>query len=153
MRKSVLLLLLCLWAPCVFAQEPEKVFSPPQFFSLPEDITPEYIDTVTVPKLKLNDYWMVGVFGGVSLEKGFFNPDRYTNLYLNYPSFGISIARYATMFGVFPNMGTELGVMMDYEGYEFKEYESNGKTYRSTTDGAYSAVMRVPEAFLLSHLL
>ena len=72
MRKSVLLLLLCLWAPCVFAQEPEKVFSPPQFFSLPEDITPEYIDTVTVPKLKLNDYWMVGVFGGVSLEKGFF---------------------------------------------------------------------------------
>ena len=151
MRKLVPILLCLLSGFRLSAQEPEKEFTPPQFFSLPDEPSGEYLDTVKVPKLKLNDYWMIGAFGGVSMEKGFFNPDRYTNLYLNYPAFGVSIARYATMFGVFPNMGTELGVMMDYEGYEFKEYESNGQTYRSTTDGAYSAVMRVPEAFLLSH--
>ena len=121
------------------------------FYHLPDSVTGLYLDTVVVKKPKLNDYIMIGAFGGASLARGYFNPDRYTNFYLHYPVFGVSIVKYSAMFGIFPNMGTEFGAQLDYEGYQYQEYESNGKKYRSQTDGAYEAWMRVPEVFLLSH--
>jgi len=96
-----------------------------------------------------NDYWMLGVFGGASLQYGYFNPDRYVLWQLQYPVYGFSLVRHFTMFGIFPNMGMEIGAQMNYEGYEFKR---NGETgYRFTESGAYKAMMTVPEAFFLSH--
>ncbi|MBQ4189393.1 MAG: hypothetical protein II660_05345, partial [Bacteroidales bacterium] len=49
-----------------------------EFFSLPSEITGEYLDSVTVQKMSPNNYWAAGVFGGVTLNYGYFNPTRYT---------------------------------------------------------------------------
>ena len=47
-----------------------------EFFSLPDTVTNSYLDSVKVNIAAPNDYWMAGVFGGASLEYGFFNPTR-----------------------------------------------------------------------------
>lgn len=98
---------------------------------------------------KPNDYSMIGVYGGASAQYGFFNPSRLTKFQFSYPAFGISYVRYFTMFGMFPNMGLELGGQLNYEGYEFKMNDETKR--RSTESGAYKMVMRVPEIYGLSH--
>ena len=72
-------------------------------------------------------------------------------LYPNQPVYGFSITRYATMMNMFPNLGMEFGFQHNYEGYNFKEFESDGYTYRQHIDGAFEAYMEVPEVFLLTH--
>jgi hypothetical protein len=120
-----------------------------EFFSLPDSVTNSYLDSVKVNIAAPNDYWMAGVFGGASLQYGFFNPDRYVLWQLQYPVYGFSVVRHFTMFGIFPNMGMEFGAQMNYEGYEFKRSGETG--YRFTESGAYKAMMTVPEVFFLSH--
>ncbi len=128
-----------------------------EFFSLPDSVTNEYLDTLSIKVTKPNDYWMVGAFGGVSLQYGYFNPWRQTKFQLQYPVYGFSFVRHYTMFGMFPNMGFEIGAQMNYEGYEFKEIitkdeEGNDVRYYGYLEsGAYKAMIKVPEAFLLSH--
>ena len=100
---------------------------------------------------RINDYWIVGVHGGVSIQHGYFNPPRTVSFYPNKPVYGASITRYATMMNTFPLVGMELGFQHNYEGYNFKEYESDGYIYRQNIDGAYEAYMEVPEVFLLTH--
>ena len=120
-----------------------------EFFSLPDSVTNSYLDSVKVNIAAHNDYWMLGVFGGASLQYGYFNPDRYVLWQPQYPVLGFSVVRHFTMFGIFPNMGMEMGAQLNYEGYEFKR---NGETgYRFTESGAYKACMTVPEVFFLSH--
>lgn len=120
-----------------------------EFFSLPDTVTNSYLDSVKVSIAAPNDYWMAGVFGGASLQYGYFNPDRYVLWQPQFPVFGFSVVRHFTMFGIFPNMGLEVGAQLNYEGYEFKR---NGETgYRFTESGAYKARITVPEAFFLSH--
>ncbi|MBO4624793.1 MAG: hypothetical protein J5646_04805 [Bacteroidales bacterium] len=120
-----------------------------EFFSLPDTVTNSYLDSVKVNIAAPNDYWMIGVFGGASLQYGYFNPDRYVLWQPQYPVYGFSIVRQFTMFGIFPNMGMEIGAQMNYEGYEFKR---NGETgYRFTESGAYKTLITVPEVFFLSH--
>ena len=120
-----------------------------EFFSLPDSVTNSYLDSVKVNIAAPNDYWMLGVFGGASLQYGYFNPDRYVLWQPQYPVLGFSVVRHFTMFGIFPNMGMEMGAQLNYEGYEFKR---NGETgYRFTESGAYKACMTVPEVFFLSH--
>ncbi len=127
-----------------------------EFFQLPDSVTNEYLDNTPLPKkARINDYWMVGVHGGVSLQYGYYNPPRQTRFYPNLPVWGVSITRFATMMNTFPNLGMEVGFQHNYEGYNFKEYEVDGidgkDTYRQDIDGYHEAYMEVPEVFILTH--
>ena len=123
-----------------------------EFFHLPDSVTVEYIDSMSLNKrARINDYWIVGVYGGASIQHGYFNPPRNLNYYPHWPVYGFSITRYATMMNMFPNLGMEVGFQHNYEGYNFKEYEMDGEIYRQHVDGAYEAYMEVPEVFLLTH--
>ena len=121
-----------------------------EFFSLPDTITNEYLDSLKLQARKPNDYWMVGVYGGASLQFGYWNPSRLTIAQFQLPVYGFSLIRQFSMFGIMPYMGLEIGAQQNYEGYEFKTNKETG--YRSTESGAYKAMMRVPEAFLLTHM-
>ena len=123
-----------------------------EFFQLPDSVTNEYLDNTPLPKkARINDYWMVGVHGGVSLQYGYFNPPRQTSFYPNLPVWGVSITRFATMMNTFPNLGMEVGFQHNYEGYNFKEFEVDKDTYRQDVDGYHQAYMEVPEVFVLTH--
>ena len=157
MRKAVIPILLAvsLSVLTLSAQENKKKQSidlEQEFFHLPDSVTNEWLDNASMPKkARINDYWIVGVHGGVSVQHGYFNPPRQVNLYLNKPVYGFSITRYATMMNTFPIMGMEVGYQHNFEGYNFKEYEIDGRKYRQHIDGAYEAYMEVPEVFLLTH--
>lgn len=157
MRKCILPLFLALSVAAIplSAQDGRKkktIDLEEAFFQLPDSVTNEYLDNAPLPrKARINDYWIVGVHGGVSVQHGYFNPPRQVSFYPNKPVYGVSITRFATMMNTFPNLGMELGYQHNYEGYNFKEYEVDGETYRQSTDGAYEAYMEVPEVFLLTH--
>ena len=123
-----------------------------EFFHLPDSVTDEYLDNTPLPKkARINDYWIVGAHGGVSVQHGYYNPSRQVAFFPNKPVYGFSITRFATMMNTFPNLGMEVGFQQNYEGYRFKEYEVDGYKYQQDIDGAYEAVMEVPEAFILTH--
>ena len=156
MRKVVIpvLLALSLAALPLSAQQDKKksIDLDEEFFHLPDSVTDDYLDNAPLPKkARINDYWIVGVHGGVSVEHGYFNPVRQVSLYPNKPLYGFSITRFATMMNTFPNLGMELGFQRNFEGYNFKEFEVDGEFYRQSIDGAYEAYMEVPEVFLLTH--
>ena len=121
-----------------------------EFFSLPDSISNEYLDSLTLQVQKPNDYLMVGVYGGASLDYGFFNPIRLRQFLPQFPVFGFSLVRQFTMFGVFPNMGFEVGAQLNYEGYEFKANKETGVT--PDIEGATQAVMDVVELPFMLHL-
>ena len=147
MKKLLILLLAVLSAYVARAQV--EVNLDEEFFSLPEEVTDAYLDSISVQKTAVNNYWMVGAFGGAAFQYGYFNPVRYVLWQVQYPVYGFSFIRYFTMFGKFPNMGLEIGAQQDYEGYEFKRIKETGSIF--TESGAYKAMMSVPEAFMLSH--
>lgn len=151
MKKCVLICLLLLSAAFVSrAQVQEETIDlEKEFFSLPQEVTSEYLDTTAIQVVKPNDYWLVGVYGGASFQYGNFNPHRSVRWVVQYPVYGFSVIRHFTMFGIFPNMALELGAQMNYEGYEFKRNKETG--YIPTESGAYKVMMTVPEAFMLSH--
>ena len=161
MRKAVIpvLLALSLAALPLSAQENKKkkaIDLEQEFFQLPDSVTDEWLDATPLPKkARINDYWIVGVHGGVSLQYGYYNPPRQTRFYPNLPVWGVSITRFATMMNTFPNLGMEVGFQHNYEGYNFKEYEVDGidgkDTYRQDIDGYHEAYMEVPEVFILTH--
>ena len=161
MRKAIIpvLLALTLAALPLSAQENKKkkaIDLEQEFFQLPDSVTNEWLDATPLPKkVRINDYWIVGVHGGVSLQYGYYNPPRQTRFYPNLPVWGVSITRFATMMNTFPNLGMEVGFQHNYEGYNFKEYEVDGidgkDTYRQDIDGYHEAYMEVPEVFLLTH--
>ena len=128
-----------------------------EFFHLPDSVTDEYLDNASLPqKSRINDYWMIGVHGGVSFEHGYHNPPRRVHLHPRMPIYGFSITRFATMMNTFPNLGMEIGFQHNYEGYKFKEYEVNPGTdrayfTRANIDGYQEAYMEVPEVFVLTH--
>ena len=145
-RKFILAAALLLGSLAARAQVDLKA----EFFSIPDTLTNEYLDSVTVQKLSPNNYWMVGAYGGATFNYGLFNPTRYTRWMVQYPVVGFSVIRYYTMFGIFPNMGLEFGAQLGHEGYEFKVNKETGE-HTSTESGAYKIYMRVPEVFFLTH--
>ena len=157
MRKVVLPLLLALFTAALplTAQDGRKkkaIDLDQEFFHLPDSVTDDYLDNTPLPKkARINDYWIVGAHGGVSLAHGFFNPPRQVSFYLNQPVYGFSITRFATMMNTFPNLGMELGFQHNYEGYQFKVFEVDGRKYISDIDGANEATIEVPEVFLVTH--
>ena len=163
MRKYVLLTALLLAALPLCAQEKKEtgkkhtIDLDEEFFHLPDTVTDEYLDNASLPKKnRINDYWIVGVHGGVSFERGYFNPPQQVHFHPRLPVYGFSVTRFATMMNTFPNLGMEFGFQHNYEGYKFKEYEIDAGTERATTvrssiDGYHEAYMEVPEVFLLTH--
>jgi hypothetical protein len=157
MRKIVvpLLLTLSLVTLPLSAQEnrnKQSIDLEKEFFHLPDSVTDEWLDNAPLPKKAgINNYWIVGVHGGVSVQHGYYNPPRQVSLYPNMPVYGVSITRYATMMNTFPVVGMEVGFQHNFEGYNFKEFEVDGVTNRQNIDGAYEAYMEVPEVFLLTH--
>ena len=159
MRKSVISLLAVLLVAALplSAQEntskkKHSIDLDEEFYHLPDSVTDEWLDIAPLPKkARINDYWMVGVHGGVSLEHGYFNPVRQVSFYPKLPVYGFSITRFATMMNTFPNLGMEVGFQHNYEGYNIKEYEMDGDKYRQDIEGAYEAYMEVPEVFVLTH--
>lgn len=145
MRKLVLIASALLFSAVSFAQ----INLDEEFFSLPEEVTGEYLDSMKIQSVKPNDYWTVGVYGGASLQYGYFNPPRSVRWNVQYPVYGFSFIRHYTMFGIFPNMGLEFGAQQNYEGYEFKENKET--KYRATESGAYKTYIKVPEVFFLTH--
>lgn len=149
MKRFFLMLLLVLSAGRLLGQE---IDLDKEFFHLPDSVTDAYLDSLSLPeRVRINDYWIVGVHGGVSVEHGYFNPTRNLYFYPHLPVYGFSITRYATMMNMFPNLGMEFGFQHNYEGYNFKPYVIDGETYRQHVEGAYEAYMEVPEVFLLTH--
>ncbi len=120
-----------------------------EFFSIPDTLTNEYLDSITVQKMSPNDYWLAGAYGGATFNYGYFNPTRYTRWQVQYPVVGFSVIRYYTMFGMFPNMGLEFGAQLAHEGYEFKINKETG--IHPTESGAWKVKMKVPEVFFLTH--
>ena len=163
MRKYIILTTLLLAALPLCAQEnnggkKKRTVDPDQeFFHLPDSVTDEYLDNANLPKLaKINDYWLIGVHGGVSIEHGWYNPPRQVHFYPRMPVYGFSVTRFATMMNTFPNLGMELGFQHNYEGYKLKEYETVTTTgekaiVKNDVDGFHEAYLEVPEVFLLTH--
>ena len=158
MKKYILLTALLVAALPLCAQEKKEtrkkhtIDLDEEFFHLPDSVTDDYLDNASLPKAaRINDYWIVGVHGGISLEHGYFNPSRDVHFYPKMPVYGFSITRFATMMNTFPNLGMEFGFQHNYEGYKFKEFEMNGEIYIHDIDGANEAYMEVPEVFLLTH--
>ena len=93
MRKYVFALLaLCLFLPPLSAQGNKKksIDLEEEFFQLPDSVTNEYLDNTSLPKkARINDYWIVGVHGGVSLQYGSFNPPRQVSFFPNLPVYGV----------------------------------------------------------------
>ena len=148
MRKAVLIAFALCFA---LFQARAQVDLEKEFFSLPDSVTNEYLDSLQITVAKPNDYWMIGGYGGASMQMGMFNPSRDVAMQWAWPVYGFSLVRYFTMFGVFPNMGLEFGAQMNYEGYEFRYNEETGYRPWEPASGAYKVLMKVPEAFALSH--
>ena len=149
MRKRLVTLLAALWAALLPLGA--QVDLQKEFFSLPDTVTNEYLDSLTLQIAKPNNYLMVGVYGGACGQMGYFNPTRTTEMQWTYPVVGFSVVRYFTMFGIFPNMGLEFGAQLNQEGYAFKTNEETGRRPVEPYSGAYKVKMTVPEAYLLSH--
>ncbi|MBO5562851.1 MAG: hypothetical protein J5939_03970 [Bacteroidales bacterium] len=149
MKKIVSLLVVALLS-CQAALHAQNVDVEVEFFHLPDSVTDSYLDSLSLPKqARPNHYWMVGGYGGVSLIHAMFNPTRTLSFYPQYPVYGFSIVRHATMMNMFPNLGMEFGFQHNYEGYRFKKNKQTGIT--PNIEGAYEVVMEVPEVFLLTH--
>ena len=123
------------------------------FFRLPDEITPEYLDTVNIrKKFIINDYSMIGVYYGGTLNNTSFNPSKYTSYGYHLSTFGIMWTRYGRMFGYLPYFGLQTGLFHSWEGYTFKEDEETGTTpvldYISYDTGASIETIELP---LLSH--
>ena len=153
MRKLLLIALAAFSAVSVAraqgVEKEQEVNLDEEFFTLPEQVTNDYLDSISIKKTAPNNYWILGAYGGVGLNYGMFNPVRYVRWVVQYPTYGFSVIRYFSMFGRVPNMGLELGAQMNYEGYEFKRIKETGNIF--TESGAYRAMMRVPEVFAMSH--
>lgn len=150
MKRFAAFLLAFLAASALLPAQNGEIDLDKEFFSLPENLTPEMLDTINIPtQVKPNDYWIMGVHGGVTALYGSFNPTRTVSPWFHYPVYGFSITRYATLLATFPVVGMELGFQHTYEGYKFKENKQTHTT--PSIRGAYQVVMEVPEVYLLTH--
>jgi len=149
MRKK--LLILCLSMVFVLPLRAQNDLLP-DYFALPDEITPEYIDSVEVPSHRRpNDNWLIGAYGGATGLKGYFNPVWSSEIAMHYPVWGFSIIKNATMMNMFPVVGLEFGFQYNYEGYRFKRSKETGSLRYVSSTYAYETCMEVPEIYLLTH--
>lgn len=135
----------------VFAQSENTGIDIPEFFSLPETVTDEYLDSLDIPvNIAPNDYWIVGAHYGVTGLLGYFNPPRSTAFTPVRNAFGVSVTKYGTFLNTMHMVGLEFGLQKTYEGYTFKMNKETG--YTQHIFYATSAVYDVYEANFLAHL-
>ena len=147
MRKTLILSLALLASGVLHAQEVL-----PEFYSLPDPVTNEYLDTVQIVKqTRPNNNWLIGVYGGATGLMGYFNPTWSSEIAMHYPVWGFSVIKNATMMNMFPNVGLEFGFQNNYEGYRFKRSKETGNLRYVSSTYAYDVVMQVPEAYMLTH--
>ena len=117
-----------------------------------DTLTNEFLDTVKIDKkLKLNDYSMVGIQGGVVLSQVMWNPKYKQEMILLPINFGVTYTKYGKMFGYMPYFGFEIGLMYTQEGYQFKADKDDPTKVPTTIQGADRAVYDVIEMPVLSH--
>lgn len=107
-------------------------------------ITDSYLDTVDFKKKTvINDYTLIGVHYGMSLNQMSWNPKMKQSMQFVPVNFGITWTRYGKMFGYMPYFGIQAGLFYTREGYKLDEgyYVS----------GASNAIMDVIEIPVLAH--
>ena len=118
-----------------------------------DTLTNEFLDTVKIErKLKLNDYSMIGIQGGIGLSQVMWNPKYKQDMLIMPVNFGIMYTKYGKMFGYMPYFGFQIGLMYAQEGYQFKSDEDDPLKVPNTIQGADKTVYDVIEMPVLSHL-
>lgn len=112
--------------------------------------TDEYLDSVRVNRtLSLNDYPMIGIVYGGSMNRMSFNPPNKQKSVIIPEYFGVVFTKYSKMFKTMPYFGFQLGVFYGHEAYEFKEDEETHTI--ATIEGATKAVYDIIEVPFLMH--
>lgn len=108
-----------------------------------EIITDAQLDTINVKKkLVINDYAMIGFQYGVGLSQVMWNPKQKQDMLFVPVNAGVTVTKYAKMFGFLPYFGFQAGLF-----YALKYDKDNDYTY--TVEGAEKAIMDVIEVPLL----
>lgn len=108
-----------------------------------------YLDTVNINrKIIINDYSMIGVHYGVSLNRTMFNPTKKQVTMITPVNIGLFYTKYGKMFGYMPYFGLQAGIIYGKEGYEFK---ANDEGVKPTLDGAEKALYEYIEMPVMSH--
>ena len=120
------------------------------FFTLPDLITDEYLDSVgTAFDQPINDYVLFGFHGGAVFNNTYFNPPWEAKFSSHAPVFGASLTIHGKLFGFMPYFGLEIGAQHTFEGYSFKENKETKIT--RNLEGAEDLVMEVWEVpFLMA---
>ena len=152
MKKLTIILSILLLLPCCLIARERKKDTLNVEISFTETLTDEYLDTVKIEKkLKLNDYSMIGIEGGVGLSQVMWNPKFQQEMILTPVNFGISYTTYGKMFGYMPFFGFQIGLMYTQDGYQFKADKDDPDKIPYTIQGADKAVYDVIEMPVLSH--
>ena len=150
-KLTIILSILLLLPSCLIARERKKDTLNVEI-SFTETLTDEYLDTVKIEKkLKLNDYSMIGIEGGVGLSQVMWNPKFQQEMVLTPVNFGISYTTYGKMFGYMPYFGFQIGLMYTQDGYQFKADKDDPDKIPYTIQGADKAIYDVIEMPVLSH--
>ena len=152
MKKLTIILSILLLLPCCLIARERKKDTLNVEISFTETLTDEYLDTVKIEKkLKLNDYSMIGIEGGVGLSQVMWNPKFQQEMILTPVNFGLSYTTYGKMFGYMPFFGFQIGLMYTQDGYQFKADKDDPDKVPYTIQGADKAVYDVIEMPVLSH--
>ena len=153
MKRLTIILSLLLILPCTLIDEKKKKKDTLNVeIAITDTLTNEFLDTVKIDKkLKLNDYSMVGIQGGVVLSQVMWNPKYKQEMILLPINFGVTYTKYGKMFGYMPYFGFEIGLMYTQEGYQFKADKDDPTKVPTTIQGADRAVYDVIEMPVLSH--
>lgn len=112
--------------------------------------TDEYLDTVNIRKRALiNDYTMLGVQYGASMNRVSFNPTKEQSALMTFNNFGILFTKYEKLFRYMPYFGYQIGLFYGHDGYKF---EPNDEGICSSVDGATKAIYEYIEVPAMAHL-
>lgn len=110
----------------------------------------EYLDSVRLNKtLVLNDYPMIGIVYGGSMNRMSFNPVQNQKSIIIPEYYGVVFTKYSKMFKTMPYFGFQIGLFYGHEGYEFKADEETGRI--ATIEGATKAIYDIVEVPFLMH--
>lgn len=153
MKRLTIILSILLLLPCTLIDARERKKDTLNVeIAFTDTLTNEFLDTVKIDKkLKLNDYSMVGIQGGVVLSQVMWNPKYKQEMILLPINFGVTYTKYGKMFGYMPFFGFEVGLLYTQEGYQFKADKDDPAKVPTTIQGADRAVYDVIELPVLSH--
>jgi hypothetical protein len=153
MKRLTIILSILMILPCTLIDARERKKDTLNVeIAFTDTLTNEFLDTVKIDKkLKLNDYSMVGIQGGVVLSQVMWNPKYKQEMILLPINFGVTYTKYGKMFGYMPYFGFEIGLMYTQEGYQFKADKDDPTKVPTTIQGADRAVYDVIEMPVLSH--